>query len=180
MEGLARKDDVDAWTQRAWPKANSLTPADGDRVRQAFQVRLNRPQTTADEHVRSTEPDRAAASDEARSRIDKSLLAIPLQRRLRDKPHLRFEGHAAEILALVDATPDITLAEIADHLFKYTASSITGRRLRVKTRTGIPAPCTFDRCKNASGWKRCRISQQKWAFVLLQVRRLAFRPALPV
>ena len=90
MEGLARKDDFDAWTLRAWPKANSLTPADGDRVRQAFQVRLNRPQTTADERVRSTEPDRAAASDEARSRIDKSLLAIPLQRRLRDKPHLRF------------------------------------------------------------------------------------------
>ena len=90
MEGLARKDDFDAWTLRAWPKANSLTPADGDRVRQAFQVRLNRPQTTADERVRSTEPDRAAASDEARSRIDKSLLAIPVLRRLRDKTHLRF------------------------------------------------------------------------------------------
>jgi hypothetical protein len=90
MEGLPRKDDFDAWTLRAWPKANSLTPADGDRVRQAFQVRLNCPQTTADERARSTEPDRAAASDEARSRVDKSLLAIPLQRRLRDKTHLRF------------------------------------------------------------------------------------------
>ena len=30
----------------------------------------------------------------------------------------RIEGHAAEILSLVEATPDMTLAEIADHLFK--------------------------------------------------------------
>ena len=28
------------------------------------------------------------------------------------------ESHVAEILALVGATPDMTLAEIADHLFK--------------------------------------------------------------
>jgi transposase len=34
-----------------------------------------------------------------------------------DRRSARIEGHAAEILALVEATPDITLAEIADHLF---------------------------------------------------------------
>lgn len=35
-----------------------------------------------------------------------------------DRRSARIEGHAAEILALVQATPDMTLAEIADHLFK--------------------------------------------------------------
>jgi transposase len=35
-----------------------------------------------------------------------------------DRRSARIESHAAEILALVEATPDITLAEIADHLFK--------------------------------------------------------------
>ena len=30
----------------------------------------------------------------------------------------RIEAHAAEILALVEATPDITLAEIAEHLLE--------------------------------------------------------------
>ena len=30
----------------------------------------------------------------------------------------RIERHAAEILVLVEATPDMTLAEIAEHLFK--------------------------------------------------------------
>jgi transposase len=34
-----------------------------------------------------------------------------------DRRSARIEGHAAEILALVEATPDITLAEITDHLF---------------------------------------------------------------
>ena len=35
-----------------------------------------------------------------------------------DRRSARIERHAAEILALVEATPDITLAEIAEHLFK--------------------------------------------------------------
>lgn len=35
-----------------------------------------------------------------------------------DRRSARIESHAAEILALVKATPDMTLAEIAEHLFK--------------------------------------------------------------
>jgi transposase len=35
-----------------------------------------------------------------------------------DRRSARIESHAAEILAMVEATPDMTLAEIADHLFK--------------------------------------------------------------
>jgi transposase len=35
-----------------------------------------------------------------------------------DRRSTRIEGHAAEILALVEVTPDMTLAEIAEHLFK--------------------------------------------------------------
>jgi hypothetical protein len=42
LEGLELKDDLDAWTLRAWPMANTLTPADGDKVREAFQARLVR------------------------------------------------------------------------------------------------------------------------------------------
>ena len=35
-----------------------------------------------------------------------------------DRRSARIESHAAEIFGLVEATPDMTLAEIADHLFK--------------------------------------------------------------
>ena len=39
---------------------------------------------------RQTELDPLAAKDETRSRIDKSVLALPETKRLRDKQHLRF------------------------------------------------------------------------------------------
>ena len=49
------KDDLDAWTLQAWPKANTLTPADGDKVRVAFQARLDRLQTIPDEDLSPAE-----------------------------------------------------------------------------------------------------------------------------
>ena len=89
LEGLELKD-LDAWTFQAWPKANTLTPADGDEVRVAFQARLGRLQTIADEDLSPAERDQPTANQDMRSRIDKSVLAIPVARRLRDKTHLRF------------------------------------------------------------------------------------------
>jgi hypothetical protein len=89
LEGLGLKD-LDAWTFQAWPKANTLTPADGDQVRRAFQARLGRLQSRPDEDPSPAERDQPTANQEIRSRIDKSVLAIPVARRLRDKTHLLF------------------------------------------------------------------------------------------
>ena len=90
IAGLETKDDLDAWTLRAWPKANTLTPADGDEVRGAFQGRLGHLQTIQDENLSPAERNQPTAPQEIRSRIDKSVLAIPVARRLRDNAHLRF------------------------------------------------------------------------------------------
>src|SRR6201999_999533 len=90
LEGLELKDDLDAWALRAWPKANTLTPEDGDKVREAFQVRLARLRTTLDQDLSPADPDRAAVDEESRPRIDKSVLARPEAKRLREKQHLRF------------------------------------------------------------------------------------------
>ena len=90
LEGLGPQDDLDAWTLRAWQNVNSLTPADGDEVRLAFQTWLARLQTKPDDDLSPTEPDQPTAAQEIHSRINKSLLAIPAARRLRDKAHLRF------------------------------------------------------------------------------------------
>ena len=49
LEGLEPKDGLDAWTFQAWSRANTLTPADGDEVRLAFQARLGGLQTIKDE-----------------------------------------------------------------------------------------------------------------------------------
>jgi hypothetical protein len=90
LESLKSQEDLDAWTLRAWPKANSLVPADGDRVRIAFQARLAHLQAIR-EGEDLTEPALSPkVNDERRSRIDKSVLALPESKRLRDKQHLRF------------------------------------------------------------------------------------------
>jgi hypothetical protein len=91
IAGLGAHDDLDAWTLRAWPKANSLTPEDGDKVKEAFRAQLTQVQSTPDEgHHQPAELDTPAAKDETRCRIDKSVLALPETKRLRDKQHLRF------------------------------------------------------------------------------------------
>jgi hypothetical protein len=90
LEGLGLEDELDAWTLRAWPNANTMAPEDGDRLRQAFQARLARLQKIPDDDHSPAERDPPAANDETRSRIDKSMLALPEAKRLRDKQHLRF------------------------------------------------------------------------------------------
>jgi hypothetical protein len=64
---------MDAWTLRAWPNANTLTPADGDKVRETFQSRLALAclQKILDDDLPP------AANEETNSGIDKSVLALP-------------------------------------------------------------------------------------------------------
>ena len=90
IAALETTDDLDAWTLRAWPRANTLTSDDGDKVRRAFETRLARLPSTTNPDLSPTELVAPAANDETRSRIDKSLLALPEAKRLRDRQHLRF------------------------------------------------------------------------------------------
>jgi ERF superfamily len=82
-------DDLDGWAFRAWPQANSLTFADGERVRLAFQHRLACLQPTP-EALAPAEPDKPATNDDIRCSIDKSVLTLPEAKRRRDRQHLRF------------------------------------------------------------------------------------------
>src|SRR5437879_3757958 len=72
---------------RAWPDVTRLTAADGDEVRRAFGARLAYLE-------KSAAPDPAPGSpnlhEKPQDRIDKSVLALPLTRRHRDRKHLRF------------------------------------------------------------------------------------------
>jgi hypothetical protein len=76
LEGLPLKDDLDAWALRAWPKANSLTPSDGDALRTAFQARLARLPRTPDADLSPAAANQPTADQEMRSRVDKSDPAI--------------------------------------------------------------------------------------------------------
>lgn len=91
LAGLGCEDGLDGWTLHAWPGTNTLTSADGDKVRDAFQARLASFQAIPHEAPSPTAPDPTpTAHDEPRGRIDKSVLALPEVKRLRDKQHLRF------------------------------------------------------------------------------------------
>ncbi|MBR1232861.1 ERF family protein [Bradyrhizobium sp. AUGA SZCCT0182] len=90
LEALPLDADLDAWALRAWPKANSLIPSDGAEVRAAFQVRLALLAGASDADISPAAADQPSAHQETHPRIDKSVLSIPVARRLRDKTHLRF------------------------------------------------------------------------------------------
>ena len=92
LKGLPQ-DDLDGWALLAWPKANSLSPSDGDQVRAAFQDRLARlaAQQDADLSVGAAHWPSSRQETPARTdKIDKSVLASPEVKRVRDKSHLRF------------------------------------------------------------------------------------------
>jgi hypothetical protein len=85
IEGLRREDELEAWTLRTWAKINSLAPADGERLRQIFASRLAELRG-ADHSAQEAQ----SAGDDQHPSIDKSVVALPEPRRLRDRDHLRF------------------------------------------------------------------------------------------
>ncbi len=80
------------WAHRVLSAKNSLTAADAQRVEQAFQARLamivregaDDPSTQRAEH-----PARRGKKQHRASTVDKSVLALPAPRRIRDRDHVK-------------------------------------------------------------------------------------------
>jgi hypothetical protein len=99
---LSLADDLDAWAYRCLPTKNTLTALDARLVEEAFQAKLmalgsiDEPGpdvVSAISHPHGSQSHEGAARQSKLTitgRIDKSLLTIPLPRRVRDKIHLRF------------------------------------------------------------------------------------------
>ena len=105
IEEIVTGVDLNSWAHRGLPIKNTLTSADAQLVEDAFQIKLAavgaglengrdaasqplKPQNASDR-----QPDDPYAGEPPQKpigRIDKSLLKLPLPRRLRDKPHLQF------------------------------------------------------------------------------------------
>jgi hypothetical protein len=86
-------DEAANWANRVMGAKNSLPAADAERVEQAFQARMA--SFTADAGVPSTqkvEPPLPRPGRKKRRRVavvDKSLLALPAPRRIRDRDHVK-------------------------------------------------------------------------------------------
>jgi hypothetical protein len=103
LSDLGSGDDLAHWAHRCLPEKNRLTATDAERVEEAFQGRLattalaagamDAPQTqeTAPRGLQG-QKGREPARQNGRSRpkaVDKSLLALPEPRRVRDRDHVR-------------------------------------------------------------------------------------------
>jgi hypothetical protein len=105
LSRLASGEDAAMWAHRSLPEKNRLTAADARTVERAFQVRMPAFTTIVDEFDQSAarggrpeasprtlpELSRVAGGKRSRAkRIDKSALALPEPRRIRDRDHVRY------------------------------------------------------------------------------------------
>jgi hypothetical protein len=103
---LASGEDAAMWAQRSLPEKNRLTAADAQTVERAFQVRMGACTVNVDEFdqnpARVERPEASTTSTlpvlsrkpvgkrSRGKRIDKSTLALPEPRRIRDRDHVRY------------------------------------------------------------------------------------------
>jgi len=99
LNDLASGDDAALWAHRCLVEKNRLAAADAQRVEEAFQARLATFATRAavqqapaasEQPPTPLRPDRNAPEKPPRSKvIDKSMLALPERRRVRDRYHVK-------------------------------------------------------------------------------------------
>jgi ERF superfamily len=94
LNKISSADEAATWAQRTIRAKNSLTAADAERVEQAFQARLTLVGDAAGESStkKPEAPVQRASRGKTRHRasvIDKSVLALPTVRRIRDRDHVK-------------------------------------------------------------------------------------------
>jgi hypothetical protein len=82
IEGLSAADDAALWAQRCLPAKNQLSATDAQQVEEAFAAKL------ASIHPVET-GDQGESDKNGILEIDKSILAFPEPRRIRDRDHIR-------------------------------------------------------------------------------------------
>ena len=93
LDAIVDGDKAALWAKRSLPDKNKLVVADAQRVEEAFQARLAgiAPVPEQAEQARTVGADRRQArkNRQASKTIDKSVLALPEPRRIRDRDHVR-------------------------------------------------------------------------------------------
>ena len=96
IESLNANDEAALWARRRVGAKNSLTAADAGRVEQAFEARLSSLVTdsagghaTHEAEAPRVHPSSGGKKRPAASTVDKSVLALPTTRRIRDRDHVK-------------------------------------------------------------------------------------------
>jgi ERF superfamily len=106
IHNLGSGDEAAKWAHRCLSEKNQLTALDAQRVEETFQARLETLTTNASEKAAEAAPQLTSDNQDAKksnkpgkgrhskATIDKSALALPEPRRVRDRDHLKFvAGH---------------------------------------------------------------------------------------
>jgi hypothetical protein len=90
LEGISSAEEAAKWAHRVIGAKNSLTAADAERVERAFQTRLASITTEVAPSIQKTDTPLPRPGRKKRRRaVDKSVLALPLPRRIRDREHVK-------------------------------------------------------------------------------------------
>jgi hypothetical protein len=95
LEGLSSADDAALWAQRRLAAKNALCAADAEHVEQAFESKLATVMRELGDEARSpcAHDKRLGRRKRSRQRsqvaIDKTVLALPASRRVRDREHVK-------------------------------------------------------------------------------------------
>jgi len=93
LEGVSSPEEAAHWAHRVMGAKNSLTAADAAHVEQAFQARLTNITTeiATDPSIPKPSADKPTQGKNRlrRAVVDKSLLALPSPRRIRDRDHVK-------------------------------------------------------------------------------------------
>jgi len=94
LEDISSSENAARWAHRVMGAKNTLTAADAERVEQAFQMRLTSitTETATAPSTQSEQPVHHPGRGKKRrsgSVVDKSVLALPSPRRIRDRDHVK-------------------------------------------------------------------------------------------
>jgi len=94
LDAIVDGDKAALWAKRSLPDKNKLTVPDAQRVEEAFQARLAGIVPASEQKDQApqlrTDKRKILKKRQAPKTIDKSLLALPEPRRIRDRDHVRF------------------------------------------------------------------------------------------
>src|SRR5262249_55233931 len=93
LENISSFENAARWARRVIGPKNTLTAADAERVEQAFQARLTSITTEVTTEP-STQPEQrvhrpSRGKRRSNTGVDKSVLALPSPRRIRDRDHVK-------------------------------------------------------------------------------------------
>jgi hypothetical protein len=144
LKDISSAEEAANWAHRVIGAKNTLTAADAERVEQNFQVRLTSIAGGQEDNPQAHRPDRRKRR--GISVVDKSLLALPTPRRIRDREHVK--AVAKQPCLVCGRRP-------ADaHHLRFAQSPALGRK--VSDEFTVPL-CRghhreVHRCGNETGW----------------------------